>query len=201
MGVLGVLLAAGTGSRFEAGNKLLANLGGAPVVVGAARALVGAHDEGHLDDLVAVLGHESDRTGQALAGLPLETVENPSYEAGQATSVARGTRVARDRDADAVVFGLGDVPCVSPETVRALVETWRERDAGIVVPTYQDRRGNPVLFDERHFDELLAVDGDSGGRELFADNPVERVAVDDPGIHLDVDTVEDLDALRARCEE
>ncbi|PSP76386.1 nucleotidyltransferase family protein [Halobacteriales archaeon QS_1_68_20] len=198
MTVLGVLLAAGTGSRFEAGNKLLADLGGDPVVVRSAETLVEAHAGGFLDDLVAVVGHEAERTAEALADLPFETVENPDYEAGQATSVARGVRVARERGADAAVFALGDLPCVDASTVEAVVAAWRDSDdgAGIVVPTCDGRRGNPVLFDARHFDELLAVSSDTGGRELFDASPVERVPVDDPGIHRDVDTVGDLAELR-----
>ncbi len=196
MRVLGVLLAAGTGSRFEEGNKLLADLGGDPVVVRAGQTLLTAAERGAVDDLVAVVGHEAERTREALADLPFETVENTDFEAGQATSVAHGVEAASERGADAAVFALGDLPLVSPETVRALVETWRDRDAGIVVPTYEGERGNPVLFDARHFDVLRTVSGDTGGRELFEDNPVERVPVDDPGVHRDVDTVDDLAELR-----
>jgi molybdenum cofactor cytidylyltransferase len=201
MGVLGVLLAAGTGSRFEAGNKLAADLAGEAVVGRAARTLVDARAGGHLDDAVAVLGHEAELVAEALADLPVEAVENPAYEAGQSTSVARGVRIAGERDADAAVFALGDVPCVAVGTVAALVDAWRDAGAGIVVPTHDGRRGNPVLFDERHFQELRALSGDAGGRSLFERYPVERIAVDDPGVHRDVDTVADLAALRGRCGE
>jgi molybdenum cofactor cytidylyltransferase len=201
MGVLGVLLAAGTGSRFEAGNKLAADLAGEAVVARAARTLVDARAAGHLDDAVAVLGHEAELVAEALADLPVGAVENPAYEAGQSTSVARGVRLAEDRGADAAVFALGDVPCVAVGTVAALVDAWRDAEAGIVVPTHDGRRGNPVLFDERHFQELRALSGDAGGRSLFERYPVERIAVDDPGVHRDVDTVADLAALRERWGE
>ncbi|WP_435346611.1 nucleotidyltransferase family protein [Haloarchaeobius sp. HRN-SO-5] len=195
-GVLGVLLAAGTGSRFDGRNKLLAPLDGDHVVRHSARALLSAP----VDDRIAVLGYEADRVAEALADLDVETVHNPDYAAGQATSVAVGARVAAERDATAAVFHLGDMPCVRPATIRALLDAADGSDAGIVVPTFEGRRGNPVLFGAEHFDRLQDVSGDTGGRVLFERYPVERVPVDDPGIHRDVDTEADLEALRAACE-
>lgn len=191
--VVGVLLAAGLGTRFADGNKLLASLRRdgeqVPVVRQAAERLVGAP----VADAVAILGHEADRVAAALDPVAIETVLNNEYEAGQATSVRRGVAWARRRDADAVLFALGDMPWVAPTTYRALVDNWRASDADIVVPTHEGDRGNPAVFGARYFDALAAVEGDTGGRALMAREPVERVAVDDPGIHQDVDYVRDLD--------
>jgi len=191
--VVGVLLAAGEGTRFEDGNKLLAAVepGAAgeaePLVRLAARPLVAS-----VDEAVAVLGHESDRVADTLAQVEIATVHNPAYGTGQASSVATGVAWARERDADAAVFALGDTPWVSAGTYRAIVARWRDTDATIVVPEYDGQRGNPVLFDAAAFDELASVSGDAGGRELIARNPVERVVVEDPGILRDVDESADL---------
>jgi molybdenum cofactor cytidylyltransferase len=191
--VVGVLLAAGLGTRFAGGNKLLARLDRdgekVPLVRQAAERLVDAP----VASAVAVLGHEAERVAAALDPVGIDTVRNTEYEAGQATSVRRGVAWARRRDADAALFALGDMPWVAPSTYRALVDNWRASDAGIVVPTYEGERGNPVVFGARHFDALERVEGDTGGRALMASEPVERVAVDDPGIHLDVDRVRDLE--------
>lgn len=195
--VVGVLLAAGRGTRFDDGDKLLADLDGEPVVRRAARCLV----EADLQRACAVLGHDADRVAGALADLPLEVVRNPDFEAGQSTSVARGVEWADERAADAAIFALGDLPRVSPATVRVLVDRWRETGAGIVVPEHRGRRGNPVLFDARHFDALERVEGDVGGRELIRHGEdVVRIGVDDPGILQDVDTEADLDELRGSGE-
>lgn len=198
--VVGVLLAAGTGSRFGDGQKLLADCAGEPLVRHAARTLRDAA----LDGVVAVLGHERERVAAALPD-GVDTVDNPDYADGQATSVARGARAAADRGAAAAVFALGDMPCVDPATVDALVAAYRRLDretgADIVVPTVEGRRGNPVLFGAAHFDALQDVAGDRGGRALFDEFPVERVPVDDPGIHRDVDTEADLRELADGCED
>jgi molybdenum cofactor cytidylyltransferase len=190
--IVGVLLAAGLSSRFTGGNKLLADTSrdgehGAMVRL-AADQLV----ESPVERAVAVLGHDADRVADVLTPVDIETVYNPAYEDGQATSVAHGVDWARDHDADAALFALGDMPWVSPATYLAIVDRWREIGAGIVVPEFDGERGNPVLFGATHFDALAAVSGDTGGRELMASEPVERVAVEDPGIARDVDYRNDL---------
>jgi molybdenum cofactor cytidylyltransferase len=215
--ILGVLLAAGTGSRFDGGtesgfdgeseaefdeeNKLLADFDGEPIVTRAAQTLT----ESSLDATLAVVGHDAEAVERALPE-EIEVVANPDYRQGQSTSVRRGIVAARERDAEAVLFALGDMPCVAVETVEAILDTYRENadDApataserpGIVAPRYDGQRGNPVLFDSRYFDALGNVEGDRGGRELLESEPVSWVEVEDSGVHRDVDTLADLRSLR-----
>ena len=110
----------------------------------------------------------------------------------------RGVAWARGAaDADAVVFALGDMPRVRPETVDRLAAAWRDGRGSALAAAHDGQRGNPVLFDSRHFDALAAVSGDTGGRSVFenaADSAV--VETDDPGVRRDVDTRADLGALR-----
>lgn len=189
--ILGALLAAGTASRFEGANKLLAILDGEPVVARAARTLT----ESSLDGLVAIAGHDRERVAATLPDR-IEVLDNPEYEQGQSSSIRRAVEAARERDADAVLFALGDMPRVRVETVEKLCSAYREGAGEIVAPRYDGCRGNPVLFDSRYFDALARVEGDAGGRELLESESVAWVAVEDPGIHRDVDTVADLRELR-----
>ncbi|MFP8952945.1 NTP transferase domain-containing protein [Natrialbaceae archaeon A-arb3/5] len=198
--VVGVILAGGLGTRFEDGNKLLASINedGEPIVSRALRTF----DGDAVDHTVAVLGHEADAVGEVVSDRVDETVHNPAYEEGQSTSVRAGVRAARDREADAAVFLPGDMPCLDRETVRTITTAYRNGDVEVVVPTYEGRRGNPVLFGSSQFEALLSVSGDTGGRALFETADVNRVAVDDPAIHLDVDTVEERDRLReSGCDD
>lgn len=194
---LGVLLAAGTGSRFDGGNKLLATLDDEPVVTHAARTLT----ESNLDEVVAVVGYDREEVADALPP-EITLITNPDYEEGQSTSVRHGVEEAREREAESVLFALGDMPRVAVETVDALVRECRELEAkaeseteadpGIIAPRYEGKRGNPVLFDARHFDALADVSGDTGGRQLVESEPVSWVDVADRGIHKDVDTLADV---------
>lgn len=191
--ILGVVLAAGSASRFEGSNKLLASLDGDPVVAHATRTVA----ESSVDAVVAVVGHDRERVAAALPP-EVEVLENPDHGAGQSTSVRRAVEAARERDAEAVLFALGDMPRVSVETVERLLSAYRDAGAenSIVAPRYDGRRGNPVLFGAEHFDALAGVEGDCGGRGLLQIEPVAWVDVADPGIHRDVDTLGDLRDLR-----
>jgi molybdenum cofactor cytidylyltransferase len=187
--VVGVVLAGGTSARFGEANKLLADLDGEPLVRRAARTLLDAD----LAATVVVLGHEAEAVRAAVADLDVRTVRNPDYDDGLSTTVARGVRAAADADADAVVFLPGDMPTVDPRTVDRLVDAYRAGLGTAVAAAYRGRRGNPVLFDRRHFDALLAVTGDVGGRPVLLNSDRGAlVATDDPGVVDDVDTTGDL---------
>jgi len=187
--VHGVLLAAGTSSRYGASNKLLATLDGDPLVRHAARSLCRSDLEG----VTVVVGHEADRVRNALAELPLQVRENPDYEAGQSSSVRAGVRAAADAGAEAALIALGDMPHVSPATVDALIDCYEWGAGTALAAAYRGTRGNPVLFDGRFFDALTDVSGDVGGRDILLSSPdAVLVDVDDPGVVRDVDTPADL---------
>jgi molybdenum cofactor cytidylyltransferase len=192
--VAGVVLAAGTSARFGGANKLLADLDGEPLVRHAARTLADAG----LDPLVAVVGHEADRVRAALDGLSVDAVENPDYARGQATSV-RAAVGALDPDVvDAAVFALGDMPRVSPDAVALLVAAHRAGRGSALAAAHEGTRGNPVLFDARHFPALAGVSGDVGGREILRSGTDSAlVETGDSGVGRDVDTRDDLAAVRA----
>ena len=207
--VVGVVLAAGTGSRFaDAGrsggdesvpeNKLLATLEGEALVRRAARSLAVPA----VDRTIAVVGHDAAAVRDAVADAVDETVENPAFAEGQGTSVAIAARRAWAHGADVVCFLPGDMPCVSPATTSRVLEAVETPDGtpDAVVPTYDDRRGNPVAFGASQFQALASLSGDVGGRALFDGIDVRRIPVEDPGVHRDVDTVDDLEELREVAE-
>lgn len=190
--VAGVLLAAGTSSRFGDANKLLASVDGEPLVRHTGRTLANAA----LSPRVAVVGHDATRVHGALDGLGFTVVHNPDYERGQSTSVRTGVETLVDVASVAgAVFVLGDMPFVEPATVEALVAAYRRGDGTALAAAYDGRRGNPVLFDARHFDALADGSGDVGGREVLLDGDDSAlVETGDPGVRRDVDTRDDLDA-------
>lgn len=194
--VAGVLLAAGSSERFGDENKLLATLDGDPLVCHAARTLA----ESGVDAVAAVVAADAPDVRTALSGLDLAIHEAPDADEGRAGSIRHG--VARARSHDAVCFALGDMPRVAPETVDRLVAAYREGRGSALAAGHEGQRGNPVLFDRRHFDALAALEGAAGGRSVFraaADAAV--VETGDPGVRIDVDTPADLAALREQASE
>jgi CTP:molybdopterin cytidylyltransferase MocA len=133
---LAVVLGAGEGSRFDGdGHKLLTPIGGTSVVVRAVEAAVGSGLE-----VAVVWGAVELR--DALAGFEVDLVHCAGWRDGIAASLQAGVRWAEERQAPAVVVGLGDQPGIGPLAWRAVAEC----DAPIAVATYGGRRGNPVRF-------------------------------------------------------
>ena len=192
--IAGVLLAAGVSSRYGGRNKLLEPVDGEAMVRRAARTLLVAG----LDPVVVVLGHEADQVRELLSdpadsvGAGLDFVHNPEYDDGQATSVAVGVS-ALPEDVDAAVFALGDMPWVDPTTVEGLVDAYRAGAGTALAAAFEGERGNPVLWDARHFDALADQSGDVGGRDLLlSTEDAALVETGDPGVRRDVDRPGDL---------
>lgn len=194
--VVGVLLAAGRSSRFGPESKLLATLEGEPLVRRAANSLENAD----LDEIVAVIDPGADAVRSVLSSTGLQIVTNTEPGAPQSASVRTGVAWARGR-ADAVVFALGDMPCVSSRSVDHVVDAFRAGSGTALAAGYEGQRGNPVLFGARHFTALANLEGDRGGRAVLVDAPHGAIVeTGDPGTRVDIDYPEDLEALRDQCE-
>ncbi|MDS0222807.1 nucleotidyltransferase family protein [Haloarcula sp. S1AR25-5A] len=191
----GVILAAGESSRYESGNKLLATIDGKAVVQHVGETAC----ESSLSASVAVLGYESVAVAETLDGLSLSVRPNDEYAAGQSTSVRHGVEYAQESGWDAALFLLGDMPFVRAETIEQLIDAYHSGSGSIIVPRHDGQRGNPVLFDSRHFRTLASVSGDRGGRKLIETHDgTASIEVEDPGIHRDIDTESDLAAFMDR---
>jgi molybdenum cofactor cytidylyltransferase len=190
--VAGIVLAAGQATRFGA-TKQLMPWKDSTLVERAAQ--VGL-DAG-LQCVIVVTGQDADRVCAAVAGLPVQVVFNSEFATGLSSSMRQGI-AALPAGIDAALFLLADQPGVTPEVLQALVKAHRKTLAPIVLPTYQGRRGNPVLFDVSVFHELTQIEGDVGGRVLLEKHAgsLVRVPVEEPGILEDIDTSEDHQRLR-----
>lgn len=181
----GVLLAAGSGTRFG-GHKLLAHLpDGRTIAASAAHNLIRA-----LPDSVAVLRHGDGVLAALLVSTGLRIVINPNADAGMGSSLACGVTAV---EADGWIIALADMPAIRPETMQAIVEALA-RGAPLAAPVYQGQRGHPIGFARRFQSALIALDGDSGGRDILARhaNELRLIEVDDPGVLFDIDHVSDM---------
>ena len=135
----------------------------------------------------------------ALSGLDIQRVHNSDYADGLSTSLKAGL-AALPSGSDAVVVALGDMPDVTGALIDRLVAAIDPaRGALIAVPTRDGRRGNPVVWSRRFFDDLAHLEGDVGARHLIAQHneAVVEVAVDDDAAFHDIDTPEALQSARA----
>jgi molybdenum cofactor cytidylyltransferase len=195
--IVGLLLAAGRGSRFDpsgARSKLLAVVDDQGTTVAQA---AGQHLCALLPRVVAVVrpaGSDQQRRLHALlrdAGC--ELVINPDADAGLGSSLAAGVRASLQ--ADGWLIALADMPAIAPVTLAAVRDALCD-GAMTAAPLHDGRRGHPVGFAAALRADLLSLSGDEGARRVLAAHPPRLVKVDDPGCLLDLDTPDDLAAAR-----
>ena len=193
-----ILLAAGRSTRMGAENKLLAEIGGTPLVrIAAEQAL-----KSKARPLVVVTGHQHERVQAALKGLDVTLVHNPDFAEGLSTSLKSGLSALPD-DVDGALVLLADMPRVDASLIDTLIGAFDPaRGALVVVPTFDGKRGNPVLWSRRFFADLMALQGDVGARHLIGSHAeaVTEVPVDGNAALTDVDTPDALKAVRADIE-
>jgi len=122
----------------------------------------------------------------------VEVVVNPYSKDGLASSLRCGLE-RLPQETRVVLVALADKPLVKPETIRMLTETFDKAGARIAHPVYRGEQGHPVLFVAELVEELLTLRGDRGGKSLLTRyrDEVLEIAVDDPGVCVDIDTPED----------
>ncbi len=196
--VAAIVLAAGRSTRMGGPNKLLETISGKPLVrIAAEQAL-----SSRASPVVVVSGHERARVEAALAGLDVRLVHNPDYPQGLSTSVRAGL-AALPPESEAAIVCLGDMPQVTSALIDRLIAAFDpERNALVVLPTFDGKRGNPVLWSRRFFPELMALEGDVGARHLIGAYPevVTEVPVENAAAMADIDTPDALRAAKAEME-
>jgi molybdenum cofactor cytidylyltransferase len=196
--IAAVVLAAGRSTRMRGPNKLLAEIARRPLVrIVAEEALAS-----RADPVIVVAGHQRAEVEKALAGLRVRIVHNPDFAEGLGTSLRAGI-AAVPADSDAAIVCLGDMPRVDAALMNRLIAAFDpDRGALVVVPTFEGKRGNPVLWSRRFFPDLMAIEGDVGARHLIGrySEAVAEVPVEGKATLIDVDTPEALSGVKAEME-
>jgi molybdenum cofactor cytidylyltransferase len=151
-------------------------------------------------DVVVVTGNEKDAVMAALRDMPVIFVDNPAYSDGLSTSLILGLNTL-PADCDGVLVLLGDMPAVDAALLDRLIAAFDPaEERAIIVPVHEGRRGNPVLWARRFFDEMRTLAGDQGARTLFAPYAglVCEVEAGSDAPLTDIDTREALSAFLSR---
>ena len=168
--IAAIVLGAGRSSRMGGPNKLVAEIGGRPLI----RIVVQEALASRARPVIVVTGHQHDRVEAVLKGLPVKIVHNPDYADGLGTSLRTGI-AALPPEADGAIVCLGDMPQVDAAMIDRLIGAIDpDKGALIAVPTIDGKRGNPVVWSRRFFAELMTVEGDVGARYLIGRYPRSR---------------------------
>jgi len=146
-----------------------------------------------IEDTIVVLGHHRDQIERSVSWPSV--VFNPDYEQGMITSFQAGIRKLSWDTTGAFLF-LVDHPLVEPATIESMIMNLAPNR--IVLPTFEGRRGHPVLFSSEVLEEILALGPSEGANIVVRKNPdrIIEVPVNAPGILVDIDTPEQFERLR-----
>jgi molybdenum cofactor cytidylyltransferase len=197
--IAALIMAAGQSRRMGAQNKLLAKVNGAPMVRHVLNQIKGS-DAG---PVAIVLGHEPEKVRACLVAPDVVFVENPDFEQGLSTSLKRGLD-SLPNDIDGVIVCLGDMPRVTADEINQLIAAFNPLEGrAICVPTHLGKRGNPVLWAHRFFEEMRHLQGDVGARHLIGEysDVVAEIEMQGDGVLLDIDTPEKLSDVTASESE
>ena len=197
--IAALVLAAGRSSRMGGPNKLLAEIGGRPLL----RMVVEAALASQARPVLVVTGHQRERVETVLAGLPVRLVYNPDYAEGLGTSLKAGV-AALPPEVDGAVVCLGDMPQVDAALINRLIGALDpDKGALVAVPTIDGKCGNPVVWSRRFFPDLMAVEGDVGARHLIGryGEAVVEVPVSGAAALTDIDTPQALATIKAELEK
>ena len=197
----GIILAGGSSTRFGRPKQLL-KLKGKYLL----EYVLNAAMESKLNHVVLVLGHDHQNILQALeartAHERLQVVVNHRYLEGQSRSLQAGLLKIRQAF-PAVMFLLGDQPMLNSNTIDHMLDRFRYSDKDICVPVCKGKKGNPTIFNRVLYDQLMAIEGDIGARDIIRAHPERVLYVDlnDPVCFFDIDSPKDFETLQSLLDE
>jgi molybdenum cofactor cytidylyltransferase len=183
-----VILAAGA-SRRMGSPKALLTIGGRTFLRHICATLASAR----IGDVTIVLGAGAEEIRKTLGWFEGRVALNPEWEQGQLSSIIAGLDVIPPGRARGALIWPVDHPLVSPAVPGALLSAFERSNNPIVIPTYEGRRGHPAIFGASLFDELRHAPQDAGARALIRNHSgeVEEVATLEPGVCIDIATIND----------
>jgi molybdenum cofactor cytidylyltransferase len=187
----GILLAAGFGRRFQTdaafqADKLLAYLPdqNQPILWQSAKVLIEA-----LPNSIAVVQPQQIERKEILQALDFSIVESTNAEQGMGYAIADAVNASKN--ADGWLIALADMPWISTTLIQKMAASL-SNPKSIIAPRFNGKRGQPVVFGHDWFDELSALQGDIGAREILKMATIDWIDWFDASIHQDVDTVMDM---------
>ena len=192
-----ILLAAGSSSRMKGENKLIKKIKGKPLIQHAINNLLGSA----VDEIVIILGYENKIIENIIKkNRKIKIVYNKDYKNGISTSIKVGIKNISSKS-DSFFICLADMPNVNQNIYNKLIKAkfkynkkvGRDLKKDIIIPTFEGKNGNPVLFSKQMKSKMLKIKGDYGAKELIKLNKNKsiNIPIKNNSIILDFDNNDD----------
>jgi molybdenum cofactor cytidylyltransferase len=182
-----IILAAGESKRMGSPKMLLPFKGRTMIENVVANVL-----DSRINNIMVVLGADRDPIVKLIRTKAVKYCYNENYKDGMLSSVVCGFRNI-PIDHSAVLVFQGDQPLVTPKTINIVIDVYKSSGKGIVIPVYKNKRGHPILIDNKYRNEIQKLSPDEGLRSLALKFPedVSEVDTGEAGILRDFDTYDD----------
>jgi molybdenum cofactor cytidylyltransferase len=150
-------------------------------------------DSNGIKNKIIVLGHESHVIEKSLTPSRGKIVLNKSWEQGQLSSIIAGVNHIDQAACNGVLICPVDHPLISTTLVQKLIASFRSNQKKIVIPTYEGKRGHPVIFSSKLFTEIKNASLNVGLRQVVRahEKDIELISTDEEGILINIDTPDD----------
>jgi len=156
-----ILLAAGQSKRMGDENKLVKNFQGIPLIKHSVRNILASF----IGELIIVLGHQKEIIEKLIdKNEKIKFVFNQDFESGMATSIKTGLKHLSE-ETEAFFICLGDMPMVNKDIFNLLIKSKNNRE--IIVPTYKNKQGNPILFSKSMKKKIMTIEGNVGAKKIL----------------------------------
>ena len=156
-----ILLAAGQSKRMGDENKLVKNFQGIPLIKHSVRNILASF----IGELIIVLGHQKEIIEKLIdKNKKIKFVFNQDFESGMATSIKTGLNHLSE-ETEAFFICLGDMPMVNKDIFNLLIKSKNNRE--IIVPTYKNKQGNPILFSKSMKKKIMTIEGNVGAKKIL----------------------------------
>jgi len=192
-----ILLAAGQSLRMKGENKLTKEINGIPLIKYAVKNILGSA----VDELIIVVGHEKEIIEKIIENKKkIRFIYNSNFADGISSSIKIGLENI-SKKSEAFFISLGDMPDVNQNIYNKLIKTRYNYNKKlktnlkkeIFIPTFENEKGNPILFSKHMREKIMQIKGDNGARELIELNKDKtlNVPLKSRGVTLDFDERED----------
>ena len=156
-----ILLAAGQSKRMGDENKLVKNFQGIPLIKHSVRNILASF----IGELIIVLGHQKEIIEKLIdKNEKIKFVFNQDFESGMDTSIKTGLNHLSE-ETEAFFICLGDMPMVNKDIFNLLIKSKNNRE--IIVPTYKNKQGNPILFSKSMKKKIMTIEGNVGAKKIL----------------------------------
>lgn len=187
--ITAIILAAGSSTRFGDKNKLLKPFMDSSIFGHVVKTMTNLP----IAEVILVTGYEHEKIAEAIKHSNVHIIHNSEFQTGIASSIKCGVSAASQKT-EGYMICLGDMPYITMEYIKNLLDTFiNSQIPSIIVPTFQYRKGNPVIFSKNFIDDLLKIEGDKGAREVIDNHPdsIIEVQIRKETYFFDVDTLAD----------